>query len=472
MGKFKYSDDELDMNKVLKMNQDRSMALFEDADLADSRKEADSNIASTIALLKSLGKGKQVQELTDEISQKRPDYKLNHRPELEEWDSLLGQANDYVSNPVILEDIMTESEIQLAFQKVDEINAEFSRRTSIVNKTDLSFLAIATALQVAKSLIFPYVAEKFDYGKSFDPENRLAHNDKSIEQAHKEANDKFKDKHIKKHGKGAWIEILYQTVPYDITTGSKDIGINMGGKYHRMYTLGHDPILGWLFGTANILTDCITFNSFQTNRITRIDPITGAKKMRITHEIVPLGMMFEECYEAAKADRLNLPAALFAQAQHLKSDEFTKIGLPVPILSSINEDFASKLYHEHYDALCFERDSKITGVSFVVSKIIDIIISLTHGLFRKENESKDQFEVRTRKILLISNSIASTSSIINAAITNNPKNLDLGGLLNTVTHLFSDIRFIARIKQEFIDSQLEINFQGIADEVDALYRSI
>ena len=70
MGKFKYSDDELDMNKVLKMNQDRSMALFEDADLADSRKEADSNIASTIALLKSLGKGKQVQELADEISQK------------------------------------------------------------------------------------------------------------------------------------------------------------------------------------------------------------------------------------------------------------------------------------------------------------------------------------------------------------------------------------------------------------------
>ena len=161
MGKFKYSDDELDMNKVLKMNQDRSMALFEDADLADSRKEADSNIASTIALLKSLGKCKQVQELADEISQKRPDYKLNHRPELEEWDSLLEQANDYVSNPVILEDIMTESEIQLAFQKVDEINAEFSRRTSIVNKTDLSFLAIATALQVAKSLIFPYVAAGF-----------------------------------------------------------------------------------------------------------------------------------------------------------------------------------------------------------------------------------------------------------------------------------------------------------------------
>ena len=35
-------------------------------------------------------------------------------------------------------------------------------------------------------------------------------------------------------------------------------------------------------------------------------------------------------------------------------------------------------------------------------KLFDIIITLAHGLFRKENEDKDLFEVRTRKILLIS----------------------------------------------------------------------
>lgn len=60
--------------------------------------------------------------------------------------------------------------------------------------------------------------------------------------------------------------------------------------------------------------------------------------MVITPEVVLLGKMFSECYDEVKADPLNLPAALFAQAQHLKSDEFTKLGLPVPILSSINED--------------------------------------------------------------------------------------------------------------------------------------
>lgn len=471
MSRFKYTDEELRINKVLKMNQDISTELLSNPELAKTRNTADDSIVSSIALLQSLGKSKEVKDLSSQMKVKE-DRKLEHRPVLEDWEKILAEAEKYVPEVMTLEDILSEEEIQGAFEELDEINKQFSRKTSIVNKTDLSFLAIATALQVAKSLIFPYVAEKFDYGKSFDPDKRLDHNDKSIEKAHRDANDKFKNKHLEKHGAGHWINILYQTVPYDITKGLADLGINMGGRYHRMYTLGHDPILGWIFGTANILTDCITFNTFRTNRISRVDPITGAKKMVITKEIVPMGKMFGECYQEVKADYLNFPAALFAQAQHLKSDEFTKLGLPVPLLSSINENFASKLYSEHYDALCFARDAKIVGASFIVSKFFDIIITLTHGLFRKENEDKNLFEVRTRKIILISNAIASTSTIINAAVTSNPKNLDIGSLLNTVTHLFTDTRFIARIRQEFIESQISDRLQREIAEVDALFDSV
>ena len=141
-------------------------------------------------------------------------------------------------------------------------------------------------------------------------------------------------------------------------------------------------------------------------------------------------------------------------------------------IASINENFASKLYSENYDALCFARDAKIVGASFVVSKLFDIIITLTHGLFRKEDEDKDLYEVRTRKILLISNSIASTSTIINTAITKNPKNLDIGSLLNTITHLFTDLRFIARIKQEFIENEISDRLMKEIAEIDALFEDI
>lgn len=466
MNKFKYSDDEMDVNKVLKMNQDISEALRNDSGLASTREQADANIDDSMELLKSLGKNKEVDKLSTEVQSNCTDRKLEHRPEQETWESIVAQANEYERNPVYLEDIMTAEEIADSFQELKDINKEFSNKTSIVNKTDFSFLAIATALQVAKALIFPYVAEKFDYGKSFDKSERLAHNDKSIENAHKKANDEYRDKHIEKHGKGYWINILYQTPPYDITKGSADLGINMGGRYHRMYTLGHDPILGWIFGTMNILTDVITLNSFKSYRVIR------KPKMVITPETVPMAAMLKESYDVVKADYLNLPAAIFAQAQHLKSDEFTKLGLPVPLLEVINEDFASKLYKSNYDSLCFARDLKIVGASFVASKIFDMVISLVHGLFRKAGESKGLYEVRTRKILLISNAIASSSTIINASITRNPKNLDIGSLLNMVTHLFSDVRFIAKIKQEFIESEISDRVKVEINEIDRMFETI
>lgn len=472
MSKFKYSDDEMDVNKVLKMNKDISLSLLQGADKAKSRNESDLNIEKSMELLKKLGKNNETSKVVECVNEKGKNRVLDHKAQIEKWDDIVREVNIYEPNPVVLEDIMTESEINAAFEEADEINKKISQKTSIINKTDLSFLAIAIALQVTKSLIFPYVAEKFDYGKEFDSTKRKPHNDPTIEKAHRQANDKFRDKHLKKHESGHWINLVYQTVPYDITKGSKDLGINMGGKYHRLHTLGHDPVLGWIFGTANILTDCVTFNNLQTNRIVRVDAITGKNCMRIAPERVFMGTMFKECYDEIRDDYLNLPAAIFVQYQHLKSDEFTKLGLPVPVLSTINENFASKLYSENYDALCFARDAKIVGASFIVSKLFDIIITLAHGLFRKENEDKDLFEVRTRKILLISNSIASTSTIINTAITRNPKNLDIGSLLNTITHLFTDLHFIAKIKQEFINNEISDRLKKEIDEIDLLYETI
>ena len=67
----------------------------------------------------------------------------------------------------------------------EEVDGEFAKRTSIKNKTDLKFLAIAIVLEVAKGLLYPVVAEKMGYGDSFNPEDRLDHDDKSIKDAHK-----------------------------------------------------------------------------------------------------------------------------------------------------------------------------------------------------------------------------------------------------------------------------------------------
>lgn len=463
MGNFKYSKEEEKINKVLKMNMDLSESLLNDKELTSSRLSADENIKDTEQLLKSLRLHKELQEAKKQAQDRREVSKLQHRPVLESWDKISEKAEDLYSEAVTLEDILTPEEINAAFKECDEIDKEFSRRTTIINKLDLKFLAVATALQVAKSLLFPYVANKLGYGDTIDPSSRLAHNDKSIEKAHREANDRFRDDKLKKHETGHWINLLYQTPPYDITVGSSALGINMEGKYHRLHTLGHDPILGWVFGTANILTDVITLKDFRSYRVIR------HQKMQITPEIVPISSMFYESYYQVKGDFLNLPAAIFAEFQHLKSDVNTKLGLPIPVLEAFNEDLAGKLYKSQYDSLCLARDLKIIGGSLLISTLIDMIIGLVHGLFRDSNEPKDLYEVRTRKILLVSNTIATTSSAIVTGITQNPKNLDIGSLLSTVSHLFTDVRFIYKIKREFIENEIDRKMQAELDEIDRLY---
>lgn len=454
MGKYNYTDREKDFNKVLKMNQNESFSL--EKQCSSQIYKLDEHINSSEALLKSLGYAlpnkpviKKEQKLSSKIQ------------EIKSYDDLVKKANAEIHNAVELEDLLSEKEFQEAYKRLDAIHDEFSHKTGIVNKADLIFLGIATALQTVKSLLFGRVAGKFDYGNSFNPDARLAHNDKSIEKEHRRANDGFKEKH-ENHGHGYWMNILYQTPPYDITKGSPSINRNMEGGYHRIHTLGHDPILGWIFGTANILTDTITFEDFKSNRVIR------KPKMMITPESVPLAKLFGESFEMCKADSLNLPAAIFSEGCHLKSDEFTKLGLPVPILEAINPDFASKLYKSNYDALCFSRDLKIVGASAGISIFIDMIIGLVHGLFNKEKINKDLYEVRTRKILLISNSIASTSNIIQTVITDNPKNLDIGGLLVTLSHLFMDLRFISRIKEEFIKQELNKDLIKELERLDSI----
>jgi hypothetical protein len=374
------------------------------------------------------------------------------------WQELVAKAKASYSDPVSIHDILSEDEIARALSRLDEINATFSHKTSIVNRTDLSILMVATALLTVKSLLFSKIATRLHYGESFDTNSRMVHNDGRIEKTHNEARDAYLNKH---QGEGDWRSYLLNTPPFDIQKGASELGISMGGRYHRLHTLAHDPILGWLFGPANIMTDTITFDTFATHRVRR-------NPMWITAQSVPLPMMFGDSLRIAKANRLNLPAAIVTEAIHLKSDELTKVGLPVPLIQTITPEFSSKLYREHYDALCLARDAKIIGSSAAISAFFNMLITIIHDLFRPKDVDTDLYDVRTRKILLIANTVATSSNVIQTTIMRNPKDLDIGGLLITITRLFSDTRFILRIKQEFIEQQLDRDFQSAMSDLEQI----
>lgn len=337
---------------------------------------------------------------------------------------------------------------------LNNLDKEFEEQTGL-DKRDVKFLFFATALQIGRWVVINKINQSITEKMN---DSRLKDNAPSIKKMEREKRDKFKNKHDGKwdHNKSekypTWLEIVYDGVPYDVTVGSPKFGVNMEAGYHRIHTLGHDPLLGWLFGTMNIISSTITLDDFRTYKV--------SSKPKPKHWEYQTSVFdgFRMAIESIKEDDKRLPAAIFAQCLHLKSDVFTKNGLPIPILETFTPDFAGKLYKSNYDSLCLMKDIAVVGSQAVIAILINMIISLIHGLYYdpEKYSSRDIYEVKTRKILMYSNLISTASNVIwvggNAIAGNESawKDLDIGGIIVTMHRLVTDTKFIQSIKEEFV----------------------
>lgn len=468
MGKYKYTESEQETLKVLKMqekqlerlesdiNEDKANGKKDAEDLKDLRRRAE-------ALLKKRG------IIPSQKSTKPIDTSIRvSKDDIPSWESLSKEAKTTIPEEVAYEDLLTKEEFQFCIDEVERINNEFSNKTGIFNKKDLSFLMVATALQTARWLIIQSICG--DLGQTIDKDARLDHNDKSIKESVKESNKSFQ-KHFENHGHResiknykSWEQIVFSSAPYDTAVGSAAFGENLEGGYHRYKTLGHDPILGWIFGTANFITDTCTLSNYNSYRISRV----GTPHFS---EPTNLGTIFYEVFDSTKEDWLRLPAGIFAEFVHLKSDVFTKLGLPVPVLETFSESLAGDLYKSQYDSLCLLKDLAIVGNQAAWSILINMIISLVHGLLYNPEKDGDRklYEVRTRKILCISNALASAGNIAYAVGTEDWRKLDVGGIMVTLYRLFTDARFISRIKKQFIEGEMDKVLEKEIKELDSYF---
>ena len=94
------------------------------------------------------------------------------------------------------------------------------------------------------------------------------------------------------------------------------------------------------------------------------------------------------------------------------------------------------------------------GASYKLASLIDSLIATVHALYWNENEcTLGQYEVRTRKILDVSKSIAEGSNIIVSAVTQDISKLDFGGIIYTLYRLINDIDFIASVRNEYMSTE-------------------
>lgn len=472
---YNYSEDEKNILKVLKMQE------YDLENLSDSILETNEEIRSMTKEVNNLFrlKGMDISEtLNDHVYDTEDKISVSNIPL---WEDIVRRADNEVNYQPIIECFLSQNEIDYTLEEIESVKEEFDKCTSL-NKKDVSFLIIATILQTLRWVIINKICGNL--GESINPDERLSHDDEQIKDKVDERNRKFQDKFWEKrkdkenpHGTSSkgyptWQEILWSSVPFDTTVKASAFGETMEGGYHRYKTIGHDPILGWIFGTANIITDTITLTNWNSYRISRVNPINPLKKTApFFKEPTNLPTIFYQTFDSIREDHLRLPAAVFAEFVHLESDKSTKLGLPVPLLGAFSEDLAGKLYHSQYDALCLLRDIKTAGYQAVVSIIINMLITLIHGCFYNPeiDGDRERYEVRTRKILLYSNSMASAGNIAFSAATQDWGKLDVGGIIVTITRLFSDIKFITKVKKEFIEKGVNEKLFSELDNIDSYF---
>ena len=460
MGRYEYNQLEKERNKVLKYQQD--MLLQQNLQMEAIQRSCDQHIAESEKLLKSLGYEIRPVQAAPDVARKQTAVPVI----TESWEDIVRQAEERYPYDVVLEDLLSQTEFENAYRDLNNINLTFKQCTAL-DGIDITLLTVAAALQTLRWVLMPEI------GKTIDKAARISadEGDKQVQKLKKAFVEKHKNWTAEKQNQGhrlreqegkTWKEIVFSGVPYDVIKGSKDVlQVGLSGKTHRYRTLGHDPILGWIFGTANILTNTLTLNTLMSYRV---------ENGSMTKQMLMLPQLFSETLRQIESDRCKLPAAVFRQALHYRSDMNTKHGLPVPLLGIFNEALAGKLYANQYDFLCFLRDCKIETASTVLSVMINMVIGLIHGLYYDELHDGERalFELRTRKILMYSNTLASSGNVAATLITKNGKMLDIGGLIVTISRLYTDARFIARAKENFIQKHLDNQWKQITTTADEL----
>lgn len=362
---------------------------------------------------------------------------------------------DYYDN------ILTGGNIEqsvLEYRKnMDRVSEEFKKKTGLQGQ-DVNFLILATLLQCARIYLVNFVTK---IEKANGPR------EKSIGREEKKILNNFNNG-VQEDERLYYVpldKIIERGVPYDASSFFGEKTDLLKGGNHRVSTLGHDPVFGFIFGTSNILTSTIT--CINKPIITTHHVVYTPKALIEQKASTP--EMFQAVSNRIKNDKSSVVAALIKQMMHIASDMYTPCGIQLPGANLI----LSKRTVDKLTRFIGTGDVLKIGASATLSSFINMIIGTIHGCLMMTEENGDLSErvysVRTRKIILYSNMIASSSSILAASLTKNIRNLDIGGFAILAYRLFTDEHFIRDLKYEFLNSEVSKIYENKMKEYEMYY---
>jgi hypothetical protein len=255
-----------------------------------------------------------------------------------------------------------------------------------------------------------------------------------------------------------WARDLEKTckVPYDAQAMA-----GMSGSSHRFQSLGHDPVLGFVFGILDIMRGTVT--GFSYDKITNVHSF-------VTHPV-------------SSDVSIHLIEAILKQIGHLISDVATPMGLPAPFMSlmqginigSFGEkgrtvgEVARWMYLGGYDLRHFIASGITPAVVEIVLRAYIMIRHYSeHGEVKFDLASHPKY----RSMLLMAHGIATAANAGKVVLTQNPLAVNYAEYMAFIRYLIPSLKYWLfdqqRLRLEHMEKINESGWNDLLDNSDRL----
>lgn len=437
MSKFKYTEAEQQFNNVLN-HQSKELSSIKRPDMAS----AEACISESEALLKELG-------ISTENLPKVVNPTPNRVMVVPTWEELCNQAEQKVGSTTDLESLFTYEELRMNQAALRALNADYNNIHKL-DKIDITICAAAGILGAVIDILLIGIPQKTPEGLKGGPLSNYVRD---------WFNQRFPEEEMEKLANSKVSKVSFDAQDNRHTT---EYVTGLSAYYHRLLSLGNDPILGLIFGVYDILN----------GKMTTID-----KTGKIVSQVM-------ENYADRKES--DIFAAIAKQIIHFKSDITTSMGLPAPLMALFNllqfgsigeeeqtiAEIVQGMYYEGYDFIHFCSMS-------IPTMIIEVIIRLGYGIKRiKEGNSIKNsipFSLNREKhpklstMLFIGHSAATAVNAGKVYFTKNPMAINYPQWVAFAKYSYKQLKWVLLEKPELRDAYV----RGIiAEELNEVYAEI
>lgn len=441
MGKYNYTEFERQVNSVL-AHQSSELSEVEFPD----KSSIESCISSSEDLLRKLGYG--IGDIHTVVRKQKQKVMV-----VPTWEDLCIDAEHHVGTGCELEGIFTAEELKANSDAVKLLNEEYSSLHRL-DKYDVAISAFAALVSAAVDILLVGIPQKGSDGLSA---GTLANYVRDYFEK-KYPEDKMQKLANSKESK----------VPFDAqdNRNTTEYVQGLSAYYHRLLSLGHDPVLGFIVGVFDIMT----------GRMTTID-----KAGNVISQVM-------ENY-SDRTER-NLFAALAKQILHFKSDITTSMGLPAPLMGLFNllqfgsigeeeqtiAEIVQGMYYEGYDFIHFCSLSIPVMLTEVIVRLGYAIKRIKEGYTIKESipvSLNREKHPKLATMLFIAHAGAAAANAGKIYFTHNPMSINYPQWIAFAKYSYSQLKWAVinkpDVQNAYVLGKINEELYRVIDSTNALF---